>query len=682
MQPISLRIFQFGLELRVMKIGGTLVSVTITLLLGAFVNPACADPAQVVARTGQSAVGVSGYTYNGLFRDNVTSPVTALPAPMMAGDLVALFSSLNQGGSAPASDRGLWLLHQNGSGRVVARQGSSAAGTEQGTIFQTLSDMTTDSYGRVFYFASLAGPAITQGLNSSGVWEADMSQSALTLRVISSAPGTGPNGYFRTVNNVQPLDGSLGSDLAITAVVTSYPGQPVTLPYTTGIWARSGAAFEMVSWSYGDVPGLSSTWFANGYHQIGPAGRGATAAQMYGPNISSILVNGTTITNDWVVLRTAPGSREIIARTATQAPGTDAGVMFRTLPGSTTLPAVNAAGDFVFAARLIGPGVTTSNSTGLWRSSTSEVSLLARGGAPALAAGTGVNFDSLVANSSDGSLSVMDNGDAVFVTYFSGAGITLNNLNGIYKLSPTGQHSLIARSGVPQSGLPNGTTFLRTAMPLAMKTAGEDHVMFVSRLAGTGVTTANDDVLFRHREASGLQLIAREGDVIGDHVLKSFVGNGADMQLTGNGYAIVSVTLSPTSNPTATPQPGVLGISPSGSMQVIAAKGSSISLSDNTSPTISDLRLAPKNALSDGGKVAIAAMFTGTPRDEAVFVASIDSAVSCPADFNHDGTVSNADLFAFLSAWFAQSMSADFDGSGDITVPDIFEFLAVWFEGC
>ncbi len=647
------------------------------------VQSAFAAPAQLVARSGQSAVDVAGYTYNGLYRDNTTSAQIALPAPMMAGDLVALFASLNQGASAPSTDRGLWLLHKNGAGRVVARQGGVATGTEQGTVVQTLGEAMTDSYGRLFHTAYITGPSVTPGINSDGIWETDMSQSSLALRLVAPAQGTGPTGFLRSVTGMRGLDGSMGSDLAINAVVTSYPGQPVTIPYTTGIWARTGANFEMVSWSFGDAPGLPNTWFSDAYHQIGASGRGATSARMYGPNISSIVVNGATISNDLVMLRTAPGSREIVARTATQAPGTAAGVVFQTLPGNTSLPAVNARGDIAFSARVIGPGVTTSSATGLWRSTSAGVSLLARGGEPALAAGTGVNFDSLLGNASSGSLAVMDNDDAVFWTYFSGTEVTIANVSGIYKLSASGQHTLIARAGVPQSALPAGATFLRTAMPRTMRTAGDDHVMFVSQLSGTGVTTSNDEVLCRHRQASGLQLIAREGDIIGNHVLKSFVNNGADMQLTSNGYAVVSVTLSPASNPTATAQAGLLGISPSGAVQILAAKGSAINLSDSTSPTITDLRIAAKSALNDSGEVAIAATFSSTPRDEAVFVASIlEDAPACPADFNRDGIINNVDLFAFLSAWFALNISADFDGSGAIAVPDIFTFLNVWFAGC
>jgi len=54
----------------------------------------------------------------------------------------------------------------------------------------------------------------------------------------------------------------------------------------------------------------------------------------------------------------------------------------------------------------------------------------------------------------------------------------------------------------------------------------------------------------------------------------------------------------------------------------------------------------------------------------------------CPADFDNNGVREVPDIFAFLSAWFAQDPAADFDGIGGIGVPDIFAFLSAWFAGC
>ena len=54
----------------------------------------------------------------------------------------------------------------------------------------------------------------------------------------------------------------------------------------------------------------------------------------------------------------------------------------------------------------------------------------------------------------------------------------------------------------------------------------------------------------------------------------------------------------------------------------------------------------------------------------------------CIADFDGDGIRAVPDIFAFLSAWFAQSPTADIDATPGVAVPDIFAFLSLWFAGC
>ncbi len=50
-----------------------------------------------------------------------------------------------------------------------------------------------------------------------------------------------------------------------------------------------------------------------------------------------------------------------------------------------------------------------------------------------------------------------------------------------------------------------------------------------------------------------------------------------------------------------------------------------------------------------------------------------------PADFDNNGTIGVPDIFAFLSAWFANDQRTDLDGVPGVGVPDIFAFLSLWF---
>jgi hypothetical protein len=54
----------------------------------------------------------------------------------------------------------------------------------------------------------------------------------------------------------------------------------------------------------------------------------------------------------------------------------------------------------------------------------------------------------------------------------------------------------------------------------------------------------------------------------------------------------------------------------------------------------------------------------------------------CAADFDCSGAATVADIFAFLSAWFAGDPRGNFNGTGGTNVQDIFDFLAAWFVGC
>jgi subtilisin-like proprotein convertase family protein len=56
------------------------------------------------------------------------------------------------------------------------------------------------------------------------------------------------------------------------------------------------------------------------------------------------------------------------------------------------------------------------------------------------------------------------------------------------------------------------------------------------------------------------------------------------------------------------------------------------------------------------------------------------STPACPADWDDNGSLTSADVFAFLASWFESQ--ADFNTDGATSVRDIFDFLSAWFAGC
>jgi len=73
---------------------------------------------------------------------------------------------------------------------------------------------------------------------------------------------------------------------------------------------------------------------------------------------------------------------------------------------------------------------------------------------------------------------------------------------------------------------------------------------------------------------------------------------------------------------------------------------------------------------------------TNESYDAVLLLLPAEDGSLCAADFDDNGFVQVPDIFAFLSAWFAQSPAAEFDGVAGISVPDIFAFLSAWFAGC
>jgi probable HAF family extracellular repeat protein len=82
---------------------------------------------------------------------------------------------------------------------------------------------------------------------------------------------------------------------------------------------------------------------------------------------------------------------------------------------------------------------------------------------------------------------------------------------------------------------------------------------------------------------------------------------------------------------------------------------------------------------SDGGSVVGNGLFNGQHR--GFLISGIPTSV-CAADFNHSGSLSTLDIYAFLNAWFGGLARADFNQLDGITVQDVFDFLNAWLAGC
>ena len=86
------------------------------------------------------------------------------------------------------------------------------------------------------------------------------------------------------------------------------------------------------------------------------------------------------------------------------------------------------------------------------------------------------------------------------------------------------------------------------------------------------------------------------------------------------------------------------------------------------------------------GSATLAARYQGPGIAKQIIPnAALSYLPPCSADFDGSQTVTVADLFGFLDAWFAQfntsgpALSADFNHDSNVTVADLFGFLDAWF---
>jgi hypothetical protein len=73
--------------------------------------------------------------------------------------------------------------------------------------------------------------------------------------------------------------------------------------------------------------------------------------------------------------------------------------------------------------------------------------------------------------------------------------------------------------------------------------------------------------------------------------------------------------------------------------------------------------------------------FTGAAACNATAASTVPC---CRADYNQNGSLAVADIFDYLSNWFAGSIDCDFNGNGtgQPSVSSIFSFINAWFAGC
>ncbi|MBI4717926.1 MAG: FG-GAP repeat protein [Planctomycetes bacterium] len=184
--------------------------------------------------------------------------------------------------------------------------------------------------------------------------------------------------------NTQPLPGGpTGSNLlGVRHMLLDDDGQ-VTFGAPKDYYLRP--PYSLIYWSR---PGWSGSIYYAGQQAAGmPAGVRFVEFTDYpdlagGRNLvvaAKVSGPGVSTTNDRGIWTWRSSFDELVVRSGDPAPGTEPGVVFQQFAG----PKINANGRIAFYALLTGPGVTSSNREGLWVADPGSIQLVARTDMPA-----------------------------------------------------------------------------------------------------------------------------------------------------------------------------------------------------------------------------------------------------------------------------------------------------------
>jgi hypothetical protein len=459
--------------------------------------------------------------------------------------------------------------------RTVALSGQTQLGIEPGVrIFAFVETPALNDAGQTAFNAILISPDGVIG-RDIGMWSEGTGALALVARTVKPAPGTEPGTTF--IGFDKPWLNAAG----VSTFSGGLTGPGVTSNNDGAIWIGKADSLSVFVREGDPAPGVGAgvTFSGVGGPVLNDHGRVLFSASVSGP--------GITDDNDGGIWSDRSGALELVARHGSAAPGTGTGVNFL---GFSTV-AFNEREQTAFFALLTGPNVTARNDGGIWSEGSGRLTLIARDGDPAPAAGPAINFggeffsfpdfnnagqmtfvssltgagvtpenDFAVWSEGKGGLALIARegssapgtgagvnfgdffsspiingaGQVAFGATLSGAGVAPENRMGIWS-EADGSLAIVARAGDPAPGTEPGVTFSEFDLSSpALNAAGQ--IAFTGRLTGPGITMTNDAGIWAQDLTGALTLIARKGDVIevqpGDFrtILSAFFLGGSGLE--------------------------------------------------------------------------------------------------------------------------------------------------------
>lgn len=582
--------------------------VSCAAVLAAPASPAHAQaesPVRVVALTGTPVFGVAP-----------PATYTALNRPVVGGNGRIWFTGqYNSGAFAfiASSDPDIppTQLFRRSTDPVLELGGAPV-------IWQGTFDKLAAGNNAVAFAGGYGGGAAGNGL---GVWQTASNNLLLTGTTAMGAGAPGTTARFIVFESTA-LAG--GNRLAVRARTD---GAAAT---DTGIWVAFGSAGSALTLFVleGDLPpdvpadvqydDLNSALFDP---VINPSGTLAFLAPLRGASVSA--------SNNRAVIVGPPGTERVVARTGSQAPGYDAGVVFATLAA----PWINEYNDVVFTGRVTGgsPPIGPNNDEALWIvrwPSTTPEGIIFEGDPAPVIGGTILLHERTTGTATFRHTLVTSDGRVGFVSGLLGTGINNDNDSVLYTAKRTPApgigwtFTLVAREGQDAPGL----------------TAGADRYGQFDQLWLNG----RNDLAFRSNVNNFNSRAALFAGRVG----------GIRLLAVANGTINIGNAISPDRRTIPAFYNQYAPISSSGG----GGRGDGL-------PT----------CLSDDGNIVFRVTINGG-------AAILEHRIHRRGDFNGSGDNSPQDIFDFLEEYFEPDPQADFNNSGDVAVQDIFDFLQSYFN--
>jgi hypothetical protein len=524
--------------------------------------------------------------------------------------------------------------------RTVALTGQQPPGAPGGVIYESFAP-ANDSFfhtialndaGQTAFHANVAGTGV-DFTNNQGVWSEGSGNLALVARTGSQAPGA-PEGVNFSTDPALELYFPVLNDAGQTAF------HAATTDGGRGFWSEGSGSLAAVARSGDHAPGTPSGVnfdFREILETLVLNNAGQTTFRSY------LSGAGVTSENEFGLWSEASGSRQLVARLGSQAPGLPAGVNH----GYTSVAGLNDAGRIVFLSLLSGSGVNSSNDRSVLSDVSGGLSLVAREGSQAPGLPSGVKFDTLFDTGA-----INNAGQIAFV-----AG--LSNQSSMYKqdsiwLYNAGSVTPLLVRGEHPPGTPAGVTYELFGFSPALNEARQ--VLTGVLLAGSGVDASNELAVYLSDAAGNEKLILRSGDQAPDVppgvVFYATLESGLlEGMLNDRGQVAIGQYLAG-AGVDSTNDFGIWATDSTGALQLIAREGDQLEVAPGDFRTISELDRTDHTANSNGwpsafnnvGQVAFWARFTDG--SQGVFVSN--QVATVPGDFNFDGAVDAADYVVWL----------------------------------